>query len=138
MSLADWTAEDGDEFYFEDTREPRQRGGRRKKKKKAKDLEPIVQDWDDLYDPTRPNNYEEYMHSDERTRALIEWKERLYAHRQAHRNRSSELSSEDDDSRRRRPMDGLSKHSSQYVMLMSIFRSICSSCLLQLCSTTCS
>ena len=110
MSLADWTAEDGDDFHYEDTREPRQRGGRRKKKKKTKEQEPAVQDWDDLYDPTRPNNYEEYMHSDERVSALIEWKQRLYAHRQAHRHGSSDLSSEDDERRKRRPMDSASQY----------------------------
>jgi splicing factor 45 len=104
MSLADWTGQDGDDFYFEDTRGPRQRGGKKKKKKK-KDAEPEVQDWDDLYDPTRPNNYEEYMKSEERIREIREWKERLYAHKMTNRRASSDLSSDEDD-RGRRPMNG--------------------------------
>jgi splicing factor 45 len=108
MSLADWTGQDGDDFYYEDTRGPRQRGGRKKKKKK-KDAEPEVQDWDDLYDPTRPNNYEEYMKSEERIREIREWKERLYAHKLAARRPSSDLSSEEDD-RDRRPINGKDFH----------------------------
>jgi splicing factor 45 len=121
MSLADWTAEDGDDFHYEDTREPRQRGGRRKKKKKSKEQEPAVQDWDDLYDPTRPNNYEEYMHSDERVSALIEWKQRLYAHRQARRAGSSDLSSEDDESRKRRPVDSTYQYPTRFKILITLF-----------------
>jgi hypothetical protein len=102
MSLADWA--EGDGYYYEDPRESRERGGRRKKKKKKAE-EPVRQDWDDLYDPTRPNNYEEYMHSEERVREIKEWKERLYAHRLSRQRPSSELSSDEDDDRPRRPMN---------------------------------
>jgi len=57
-----------------------------------------VQDWDDIYDPTRPNNYEEYKHSDEKIREVRDWKDRLYAHRMA--RKSSEKDSDDEDSYR--------------------------------------
>src|ERR1700712_4670838 len=86
-TLADWAvADDGVNGFF--ASEKRQRGGR-KKRKKTKD-EPVVQDWDDLYDPTRPNNYEEYKQSEERIREIREWKDFLYAHRMA-RHRSSDM-----------------------------------------------
>jgi splicing factor 45 len=55
-----------------------------------------VQDWDDIYDPTRPNNYEEYKHSDEKIREVREWKDRLYAHRMAQKSPSEKDSDEDD------------------------------------------
>ncbi len=54
-TLADWTA-DGDDinnFYGE----KRERGGR-KKRKKNRQAQEIMQNWDDIYDPSRPNSYE--------------------------------------------------------------------------------
>jgi splicing factor 45 len=99
-SLADWADQD-DGLYFGE--QQRERGGRKARKKK-KNKEPVAQDWDDLYDPTRPNNYEEYMQSEERIREIRDWKERLYAHRITKRP-SSDLSSDDDD-RPRRTMNG--------------------------------
>jgi splicing factor 45 len=105
MSLADWTAEDDDAngLYFDEHRE---RGGKKKKKKKKKadEEKPALQDWDGLYDPTRPNNYEEYIHSEERVREIKEWKDTLYAHRIA-KHLSEELSSDDD--RPRRSINGI-------------------------------
>lgn len=62
--------------------EKRQRGGR-KKRKKTKEDSHASQNWDDIYDPSRPNNYEEYKHSDEKISELREWKDKLYAHRMA-------------------------------------------------------
>ncbi|KAF9887892.1 hypothetical protein FE257_009552 [Aspergillus nanangensis] len=81
-TLADWAATEDDdvnEFY---AGPKRQRGGR-KKRKKNRDVHEFVQNWDDIYDPTRPNNYEEYKHSDEQIAEVREWKDRLYAHRMA-------------------------------------------------------
>lgn len=57
-----------------------------------------MQDWDDIYDPTRPNSYEEYKHSDEKIREVRDWKDRLYAHRMA--RKSSEKDSDDEDTYR--------------------------------------
>lgn len=84
-TLADWTAEGEDNdvngFYGG---EKRQRGGR-KKRKKNKEESYVPQNWDDIYDPSRPNNYEDYKRSDERIMEIREWKDRLYAHRLANR-----------------------------------------------------
>ena len=43
----------------------------------------MVQNWDDIYDPSRPNNYEDYKNSEEKLAEIREWKDRLYAHRMA-------------------------------------------------------
>ena len=88
-TLADWTAEGQDSdvngFY---AGEKRQRGGR-KKRKKNKEESHTLQNWDDIYDPSRPNNYEDYKHSDEKIREIREWKDKLYAHRSATRHDSA-------------------------------------------------
>ncbi|MCJ1243415.1 hypothetical protein MMC30_000612 [Trapelia coarctata] len=98
-SIADWTGDGDDDdvngFYGG---EKRQRGGR-KKRKKDKEVSHVVQNWDDIYDPSRPNSYEEYKNSDEKIREVREWKDRLYAHRMA-REKSSYSDSEDDPPRR--------------------------------------
>ncbi|KAF3491998.1 uncharacterized protein GIQ15_01515 [Arthroderma uncinatum] len=87
-TLADWTATADDDdvngFYGG---EKRQRGGR-KKRKKNYGAEVVIQNWDDIYDPTRPNSYEAYKHSEEKIREVREWKDRLYAHRLAQRYNS--------------------------------------------------
>ena len=70
--------------------EKRQRGGRKKRKKNREGAQQmIVQNWDDIYDPSRPNNYDEYKHSDEKIAEVREWKDRLYAHRMRQRSLSS-------------------------------------------------
>lgn len=93
-TLADWTAEREDNdvngFYGG---EKRQRGGR-KKRKKNKEESQVPQNWDDIYDPSRPNNYEEYKHSDEKIMELREWQDRLYEHRMAKRRDSDSDSSD--------------------------------------------
>ena len=61
----------------------------------------MVQNWDDIYDPSRPNNYEEYKHSDEKLREVREWKDRLYAHRIARESSSRADSEEEERSRSR-------------------------------------
>jgi splicing factor 45 len=97
-TLADWTTTGDDDdvngFYGG---EKRQRGGRKRRKKNREEYT-VVQDWDDIYDPARPNNYDEYKHSDEKIREVREWKDRLYAHRMA-RKHSSDLDSDDEPSR---------------------------------------
>lgn len=99
-TLADWTAtgEDDDVNGFYGGGEKRQRGGR-KKRKKNREEHAVTQDWDDIYDPSRPNSYDEYKHSDEKIREVREWKNRLYAHRMTRRY-SSDKSSENEDLRR--------------------------------------
>ncbi|KAH8596528.1 hypothetical protein B0O99DRAFT_510277 [Bisporella sp. PMI_857] len=94
-TLADWADSDVNEFYG--TGEKRQRGGR-KRRKKNKEEYIAAQNWDDIYDPSRPNSYEEYRHSDEKIREVTEWKDRLYAHRKA-RNAPSEGDSDEEEYR---------------------------------------
>ncbi|KAG7004832.1 mannan polymerase II complex anp1 subunit [Physcia stellaris] len=91
-SLADWTAENDDDVNGFYGAEKRQRGGRKKRKKNKEDTH-IPQNWDDIYDPSRPNSYEEYKNSDEKIAEIREWKDRLYAHRMT-RRRSSDSESE--------------------------------------------
>lgn len=94
-TISDWTAEpeteDQQGFY---PPEKRQRGGR-KKRKKFKDSQ-VAQNWDDIYDPSRPNSYEEYQNSNEKISEIREWKDRLYAHRYA-RKRTSTIDSDSDN-----------------------------------------
>jgi splicing factor 45 len=99
-TLADWTATGNDDDIngFYGGGEKRQRGGR-KKRKKNREEHMAAQDWDDIYDPSRPNNYDEYKHSDEKIREVREWKDRLYAHRLA-RKHSSDRDSDDEEPRR--------------------------------------
>jgi splicing factor 45 len=80
--------------------EKRQRGGR-KRRKKNKEEHTAVQEWDDIYDPSRPNSYDEYKHSDEKVREVREWKDRLYAHREARKATSDRDSDDEDDYRAR-------------------------------------
>ncbi|KAJ6031190.1 hypothetical protein N7540_001922 [Penicillium herquei] len=91
-TLADWAATEDDDFGYY-VGEKRQRGGRKKRKK---DREPhaVPQNWDDIYDPSRPNNYEEYRHSDEKILEVRDWKDRLYAHKM---RRSPSVDSDSDD-----------------------------------------
>jgi splicing factor 45 len=95
-TLADWTGGDDEDVNGFYGGEKRQRGGRRKKKNKQIEERVVVQDWDDIYDPTRPNSYEEYKHSDEKIREVREWKDRLYAHRMAKKEPSEKDSDEED------------------------------------------
>lgn len=60
-------------------------------------------DWDELYDPTRPTNVEEYLRSDERIREIHEWKDLLYRHRQGREDLTSDSDGED----RREPMSSM-------------------------------
>lgn len=93
-TLADWTADGDDDVNGFYGGEKRQRGGRKKRKKNKEDVQ-IPQNWDDIYDPSRPNSYEEYKNSEEKISEMREWKDRLYTHRMAHRW-SSSMDSEDD------------------------------------------
>lgn len=91
-TLADWTADDEDVNGFY-AGEKRQRGGRKKRKKNVVE-KPAAVDWDEIYDPSRPSNYWEYIGSEEQMRERREWKDKLYAHRRerARRRSSSDLS----------------------------------------------
>ncbi|KAF4948481.1 hypothetical protein FGADI_9606 [Fusarium gaditjirri] len=92
-TLADWAATEEDEWMY-GMGEKRQRGGRKKKKKRQQ--EESETNWDDIYDPTRPTNVEEYLHSDEKVQEVRDWKALLYRHR-----RKRDESDEDEDEQTR-------------------------------------
>ncbi|EAQ85739.1 hypothetical protein CHGG_06992 [Chaetomium globosum CBS 148.51] len=95
-TLADWAATEDDEYEYgyggpAGGGDKRQRGGRRKKKKNRnnnnnEDAARRETDWDELYDPARPTNVEEYLRSEDRVREVREWKAVLYAHRRRGRH----------------------------------------------------
>ena len=68
-----------------------------------------MQDWDDIYDPSRPNSYEEYKNSEEKIREVREWKDRLYAHRMR-RRQTSDYDSEESDRRPAMNSENLSEY----------------------------
>lgn len=119
-TLADWAATEEDEYmYGTAATEKRQRGGRKAKKKKQQrqgDNQRQETDWDEIYDPSRPTNVDEYMRSDERIREVQEWKAVLYAHRR--RRRGSSDSDEDSDTDERPAMGSklVHKHSGGYII----------------------
>ncbi|KAL8874361.1 MAG: hypothetical protein Q9174_000312 [Haloplaca sp. 1 TL-2023] len=94
-TLSEWAAEpDEDDVNGFYAGEKRQRGGRKKRKKNKEVL--VVHNWDDIYDPSRPNSYEEYQNSDEKLLEIREWKDRLYAHRMVDKGSDGMDSSSDD------------------------------------------
>ncbi|KAI0878073.1 hypothetical protein GGS24DRAFT_444359 [Hypoxylon argillaceum] len=99
-SLADWAANEEDEYMY-GTGEKRARGGRRKRKKKLESM-PMETDWDEIYDPARPTNVDEYLRSDEKIREVQEWKALLYKHRRRDSEKDSWDSEEEED---RRPVN---------------------------------
>ena len=117
-TLADWTADGDDDVNGFYGAEKRQRGGRKKRKKNKEEAQ-IPQNWDDIYDPSRPNSYEEYKHSEEKISEIREWKDRLYSHRMA-RRRSSSMESEDD--RYRPQMNSRSCWSSGGRLLLTVVK----------------
>ncbi|KAI1113028.1 hypothetical protein F5Y14DRAFT_419375 [Nemania sp. NC0429] len=94
-SLADWAANEEDEYMY-GTGDKRARGGRRKKKKKP-EAAPAETDWDEIYDPSRPTNVDEYLRSDEKIREVQEWKALLYKHRRRGNERDSWDSEEEEE-----------------------------------------
>ncbi|CAH0053032.1 unnamed protein product [Clonostachys solani] len=77
-TLADWAATEDDEWLY-GTGEKRQRGGRKRKKRKQEYQ--AQTDWEELYDPSKPTNIDEYVRSDEKIDEVRDWKALLYRHR---------------------------------------------------------
>ncbi|KAB5554415.1 hypothetical protein GE09DRAFT_1286977 [Coniochaeta sp. 2T2.1] len=108
--LADWAPTEEDEYIYGSAAgagQKRERGGRRSKKKKKFD-EPQRQetDWDEIYDPARPTNIEEYLRSDEKIREVQDWKTVLYAHRRKATRQKSEDTDMASDEEEARPSMG--------------------------------
>ncbi|RFU75995.1 dna-damage repair [Trichoderma arundinaceum] len=96
-TLADWAATEEDEWMY-GVGEKRQRGGRKKKKKRQEQFET---DWDEMYDPSRPTNVDEFLRSDEKVEEVREWKGLLYRHRK--RQEESDISDSEDEGARAAP-----------------------------------
>lgn len=124
--LADWAPTEEDEYMY-GTGEKRARGGRRKKKKKFDEV-PMETDWDEIYDPSRPTNVDEYLRSDERIREVREWKDLLYKHRR--RDDERDGSWDDSDEEDTRPAQSKVHSLGHYVRsclanVYDFYRSIC-------------
>lgn len=97
-TLGDWTGDGGDDdvngFYA--AKHSQARGGK-KRRKKNKDTPPPPTNWDDIYEPSRPNSYEEYREGDEKIREMEDWRERVYGKRRRRGGRDDSYDSEDDE-----------------------------------------
>jgi len=106
-TLEDWATNPDDEdvngFYGASNNNNRQRGGRKRRKKNNVKEEKVYQNWDDIYDPSRPNSYEEYRESEEKELEMRDWRDRLYGRRRA-------FSSDEEDEEDRRDMVSNSKY----------------------------
>ncbi|KAK1056619.1 hypothetical protein LTR74_014792 [Friedmanniomyces endolithicus] len=81
-NFADWVGDEDEDYFIDDKPKP-ERGGRNKKKKKGGKLQQEATrswSWDDIYDPSMPNNYADYKGSDEQITEIRDWKARLYYH----------------------------------------------------------
>ncbi|KAK0256120.1 hypothetical protein LTS16_000319 [Friedmanniomyces endolithicus] len=79
-NFADWVGDEDEDYFIDDKPKP-ERGGRNKKKKKGGKLQQEATrswSWDDIYDPSMPNNYADYKDSDEQIMEIRDWKARLY------------------------------------------------------------
>ena len=134
-TFADWTAQgdDDDVNGFYDGGDRRQRGGRKKRKKNKEETQ-IPQNWDDIYDPSRPNNYEEYKNSDEKIREIREWKDRLYAHRIA--KRKSDYSDSSEDDARYRPQMNSMPLAQMGCRILTVCRKLCSTTINVFCASS--
>ncbi|KAL7273485.1 hypothetical protein RUND412_003660 [Rhizina undulata] len=92
-TLEDWTGDDDDVNGFYASNKDSARRGGRKKRKKNRDTPPPPTNWDDFYDPSRPNSYEEYRDGDEKIREMEEWREKLFGKRR----REDSYESEEED-----------------------------------------
>ena len=128
-TLAEWAATEDDEWKYGPT-EKHQRGGRKKKKRKQQEF--LETNWDDIYDPSRPTDLEEYLRSDEKVAEIREWKTLLYRHRKLPPD--SDVSSDNDDTRPSALSKSL-RDIPNYSRQTDHCRSICASSLIRLCST---
>ncbi|PUU74042.1 hypothetical protein B9Z19DRAFT_1033850, partial [Tuber borchii] len=101
-TIEDWTGDADDDVngFYANNRDQRRAG--RKKRKKNRDTPPPPTNWDDVYDPSRPNSYDEYKDSDEKIRELEDWRDRVLP-----RRRRDSYDSEEDERERDRDRPGL-------------------------------
>jgi splicing factor 45 len=94
-NFEDWVGDNDEGYSYRDNRP---RGNKKKRKNKNKPQEPTW-DWDDIYDPTLPNNYVDYKGSEEQHREIRDWKARLYYH-QLKANKNGDRYSDEEPSQR--------------------------------------
>ncbi|RPA97923.1 hypothetical protein L873DRAFT_1741186 [Choiromyces venosus 120613-1] len=99
-TIEDWTGDADDDVngFYATNRDQRRAG--RKKRKKNRDTPPPPTNWDDVYDPSRPNSYEEYKEGDEKIREMEDWRDRVLP-----RRRSDSYDSEEEEEERERGRD---------------------------------
>lgn len=95
-TLADWAPTEEDEWMYAGAGAGSKKRFRTKKKK-PKNNEFVETNWDEIYDPSRPTNVEEYLRSDERIQEVREWKALLYRHKRPAKRRPSFESDEEED-----------------------------------------
>lgn len=91
--LEDWVDEDDEAAYT--YQENRARAKKNQRKKNKNKHETRVWDWDDIYDPTLPNNFADYKGSDEQYREIRDWKARLYYQQLKEANKSRKESQDE-------------------------------------------
>ncbi|CAZ79344.1 unnamed protein product [Tuber melanosporum] len=101
-TIEDWTGDADDDVngFYANNRD--QHRGVRKKRKKNRDTPPPPTNWDDVYDPSRPNSYDEYKDGDEKIRELEDWRDRVLP-----RRRRDSYDSEENERERDRDRQGL-------------------------------
>lgn len=97
-TLEDWTGDGDDDVngFYASSKHSQARGGK-KRRKKNKDTPPPPTNWDDIYEPSRPNSYEEYREGDEKIREMEDWRERVYGKRRRRGGRDDSYDSENDE-----------------------------------------
>lgn len=97
-TLEDWTGDGDDDVngFYSSSKHAQPRGGK-KRRKKNKDTPPPPTNWDDIYEPSRPNSYEEYREGDEKIREMEDWRERVYGKRRRRGGRDESYDSENDE-----------------------------------------
>ncbi|KAI5840843.1 hypothetical protein DFP73DRAFT_500100 [Morchella snyderi] len=103
-TLEDWTGDDDVNGFYSSSSKQHHRSSNttsnsKKRRKKARDTPPPPTNWDDVYDPSRPNSYEEYREGDEKVREMQDWRERVYGRRHRQRDDSWGGDSDEDDGR---------------------------------------
>ncbi|KAK3055370.1 hypothetical protein LTR09_003924 [Extremus antarcticus] len=103
-NFEDWVGDGDDDFFYQDNRA---RGGRNKKKKKNNKPQERMWDWDDIYDPTLPNNYADYKGSEEQHREIRDWKARLYHHQMKEAKKAEKIGGKENARAEQRPKSNM-------------------------------
>ncbi|KAF2399205.1 hypothetical protein EJ06DRAFT_557681 [Trichodelitschia bisporula] len=100
-TLADWVQTNDDVEFFAGENKQYKRGGRKKRKKVQEEFQEAL-NWDDIYDPRRPNAYADFKNSDEYYISKREFKDSLYPPRPRQKSLGA---TSDEESGSERPMN---------------------------------